>query len=195
MRFNEDYEKMIGSEVKLRILKHLFSPGFEANGRELARMTGLSHMSVNRNMKYFYNINLVKLRRYGRTFSWSANEESYLYGKLKPVISDITAIEPMNDLKKFLIKRLKSPGIVSARIFGSVSKAKEKPDSDIDLFVVVKDEAAKEALDKSLGDAGLECVKIFGNQLAPYILTVKEYGSKRNKLAVVAEAEKGIVII
>jgi predicted nucleotidyltransferase len=195
MRFNENYERMIGSEVKLKILRHVLSPGFEASGRELARMTGLSHMSVNRNMKYFYNINLVKFRRYGRTFSWSANEESYLYGKLKPVINDITAIEPMNDLKKFLLKKLKAPGVVSAGIFGSVSKAKEKADSDIDLFVVVKDEAAKKVLDKSLGDAGLECMRIFGNHLAPYILTVKEYRSKKNKLAVVAEAEKGITII
>jgi predicted nucleotidyltransferase len=195
MRFNENYEKLIGTETKLKILRHVLSPGFEANGRELARMTGLSHMSVNRNMKYFYNINLVKLRRYGRTFSWSANEESYLYTKLKSVVSDIMAIEPMNDLKKFLVKKLKSPGVISARIFGSVSKAKEKDDSDIDLFVVVKDEAAKKALDKSLEDAGLECMRIFGNPLAPYILTDKEYGLKKNRLAVVAEAEKGIRIV
>lgn len=195
MRFNENYEKLIGTETKLKILRHVFSPGFEANGRELARITGLSHMSVNRNMKYFYNINLVKLRRYGRTFSWSANEESYLYGKLKSVISDIMAIEPMNDLKKFLVKKLKAQGVVSARIFGSVSKAKEKDDSDIDLFVVVKDETAKNALDKSLEDAGLECMRIFGNPLAPYILTEKEYSLKKNRLAVVAEAEKGIRIV
>lgn len=195
MRFNEDYEKLIGSETKLKILKHILSGGFEANGRELARLTGLSHMSVNRNMKYFYNKNLVKLKRYGKTFSWSANEESYLYMKLKPLISDITAIDPMGDLKKFIVKKLKMPGVVSARIFGSVSRAKEKDDSDIDLFVVVKNESAKATAAEALDNAGLECAKIFGNALSPYILTEKEYKVKKGKLAVVVEADKGIKII
>jgi predicted nucleotidyltransferase len=158
-------------------------------------MTGLSHMSVNRNMKYFYNINLVRLKRYGRTFAWSANEESYLYVKLRQVIKDIMAIEPLRDLKAFLLQKLKMTGVISAYIFGSVSKGREKEDSDIDLFVVALDESVKKTLVDKLDRAGLECLRIFGNALSPYVLTQSEYGSKRKKLSVVAEAEKGIKII
>lgn len=195
MKFNEGYEKILASRTKLKILKHVMSPGFEANGRELARMTQLSHMSVNRAMKYFYNINLVKLKRYGRTFSWSANEESYLYAKLKNVIKSMTVLEPMDDLKAFLVKKLQAPGVIGARIFGSVSKGKEQEDSDIDLFVIVSNESVKKIIVDSLEKAGLECLRVFGNSLSPYVLTESEYKIKRKTLAVVIEAEKGIKII
>lgn len=195
MRFNESYEKILISKTKIKILKHVLSPGFEANGRELARMTKLSHMSVNRTMKYFYNINLVKLKRYGRTFSWSANEESYLYAKLKTLIKNMLALEPMADLKAFLVKKLQAPGVIGARIFGSISKGKEKEDSDVDLFVIVSNEGVKKTVVDSLEKTGLECLRVFGNSLSPYVLTESEYKTKRKKLAVVIEAEKGIKII
>jgi predicted nucleotidyltransferase len=195
MKFSENFAEILGSRPKLQILKHIMTPGFEINGRELSRMTGLSHMTVNRIMKYFYANNLVKLKRYGRTYSWTANGESYLYEKLKKVIAGIKELDPMNDLNSYVTKKVQSPGVIKAFIYGSIAKGKEQSDSDIDVFVIVKDGNAKQLLAEKLEKASLESMRIFGNMISPYILTAGEYESKKNRLAVVAEAEKGIRIV
>jgi predicted nucleotidyltransferase len=195
MKFSENYEKIMGSKPKLQVLKHVLSTGFEMSGRELARITDLSHMTINRILKYFYSINLVKMRRYGRTYAWTANEESYLYKKLKTVITGMKEIDPLPDLKNFLLKKTQMPGIIRAYIFGSVGKAKEAADSDIDYFVIVKDARVKHELEEKLAQAGLECIRVFGNSLSPYILTVNEYEEKKDKLAVIKNAEKGIRVV
>jgi predicted nucleotidyltransferase len=135
------------------------------------------------------------MRRYGRTYSWTANEGSYLYKKLKIVIAGMKEIDPLPELKDFLLKKTRIPGIIRAYIFGSVARGKEAADSDIDYFVIVKDAQAKAALEEKLEQAGLECIRIFGNSLSPYILTEKEYGEKKDRLAVIKNAEKGIRVV
>ena len=64
-------------------------------------------------------------------------------------------------------------------------------DSDIDLFILVKNIENQESLEAPLDKLSRECLDIFGNRLAPYILTEKQFKEKQN-LSLISEINKGI---
>jgi predicted nucleotidyltransferase len=64
-------------------------------------------------------------------------------------------------------------------IFGSVSQGAENSSSDIDLFVLINSQDHKGEIEKSLEEISINCVKLYGNVLNPYILTTEELQDKR----------------
>ncbi|HNZ29964.1 MAG TPA: nucleotidyltransferase domain-containing protein, partial [Candidatus Goldiibacteriota bacterium] len=79
-------------------------------------------------------------------------------------------------------------------LYGSVASGQEKPDSDIDLLIVVKDEEAANEIEPLLERLEKRCLMLYGNPLSPYILTQKEFMAKKG-LPVIKNAMKGIKII
>lgn len=91
----------------------------------------------------------------------------------------------MRNLSKALAKKVV--------LFGSVAKGLERSNSDIDIFILVKDKPSKIKLEPSIEKLSNLCFEIYGNRLASYILTQQELKQKK-RLKIISEIEKGIQI-
>ena len=194
MRFNINISKVLSSESKYKILRILFYHGLKTSERSLARITGLSHMTVNRILNEFSYLNLVSVRRIGNSNVWEVNKSSYIYKILDKSrwIIDFKK-EALDYLIKVLKNGLKNKYIKNVVLFGSFAKGKEKANSDIDLFILVKNKENKEKIEKDIEKLSEKCSILFGNTLMPYILDEKDYKNKTRK-KIIMEIKNGIKI-
>jgi predicted nucleotidyltransferase len=84
--------------------------------------------------------------------------------------------------------------VKKAVLFGSVAKGIESENSDIDIFILVKNLEKKKEVEMLVERLSNRCFDLYGNRLAPYILTDHEIKQKRN-LGVIQDINQGIQLI
>lgn len=194
MRFHLSVADMISSPVRLKVAGFLLTHEAPMSEREIASVLKISHMSVNRTMGELSELNFVAFKTVGKAHMWMVNRKSYAYTVVKKIIESANAeSSPLAALKEIVLKHLPKERMLRATLFGSVAKGQEREDSDIDIFIVVRTQKDKDNLELALEKLSADCLDMFGNRLAPYILSEKEWKAKKS-LAVVREAEKGTVL-
>jgi len=192
MRFHEVYADLLKSEVKFKIIQFLLKHEASMSEREIASVLKISHMSVNRTMRELTDMNLVHYIAVGKAHLWKVNRQSFAYKAVKQFIDSLNKMpDPLSELRYLVMKHLPKSLVKRAVLFGSVAKAREKPDSDIDLFILVENIQDQKTLEEAVEKLSIKCLDTFGNRLAPYILTKRQYNEKRN-LDVIGDIKKGI---
>ena len=192
MRFHESYLNLLKSQVKLKIIEFLLSHEASMSEREIASILKISHMSVNRIMQELAEMNLVSYAVIGKAHLWKVNRKSFAYKVVEQLIGKLKAMpDPLLELKRLIMRHLLRSLIKRVVLFGSIVRNTERADSDIDLFILVKNIKDQNNLEKSIEKLSNACLDIFGNRLAPYVLTEKQYKEKQG-LSVIAEINKGI---
>lgn len=195
MQFALSLDKLIGSKAKLKILKYLFGHQASMSENELAKVIKVSVMTINRLMKELRELNLVSMERIGNANVWSVNKESYAYLALSKAIGEISsAPSPLDHLKATLSENIPKELVKKVVLYGSVAQGKSKANSDIDLFILVKSQKEAEELTAPLDKLSSLCLSLYGNRLAPYVLTEAQLQDKK-KLSLLKEIKKGIQII
>ena len=162
--------------------------------REIASVLNVSHMSVNRTMRELAELNLVNFVTIGKAHLWRVNRKSYAFRFLSEMFKEVSDIKGLlEDLKKILLDNLPKTLIKKVVLFGSIAKGSESSNSDIDVFVLVKDNQCKKKLEPQIEKLSNVCLEAYGNRLAPYILTEQEMEHKKN-LKIISEIKKGIQI-
>jgi len=194
MKFHISLLDTLNSKVKVKIIKFLLTHEASMSEREIASILKISHMSINRTMRELANVNFVDFVTVGKAHLWKVNRKSYAFKMFSILIKDVSGIkEPIEELKDFLLKNIPKTLVKRIVLYGSVAKAMEKVDSDIDIFILVKNKQNKEMLEPSIEKISNLCFEIYGNRLAPYILTKKELYFKKG-LKIISEIDKGIQI-
>lgn len=194
MRFNAPVIGIIASPVRLKVAGFLLTHDAPMSEREIASILKISHMSINRVMAELAGVNLVAFNTVGKAHVWMVNRKSYAYKVLKEILGSVKAQPtPLLVLKQQVLKYLSKPVVSRVSLFGSLVTGQEREDSDIDLFVLVKSDKDKENIEPAIGELSAVCLDLFGNRLAPYILSQRELKAKK-LLAVVKAAEKGMVL-
>jgi len=194
VKFNVSLLDVLNSKTKVKIIKFLLTHEASMSEREIASVLKVSHMSINRTMRELAEFNFVNFVTVGKAHLWRVNRKSYAFKTLSSLIKGISSIkEPIEDLKSILLRNLPKALIKRVVIFGSVAKDSEKVNSDIDVFILVKDKQSKKKLEPRIEKLSNLCFEIYGNRLAPYILTKQEMKRKKN-LKVISEINKGIEI-
>lgn len=194
MKFHISLLDVLNSKVKIKIIKFLLTHEASMSEREIASILKVSHMSVNRTMRDLAELNFVNFVTIGKAHLWRVNRKSYAFKVLSELIKGVSGIkEPLWDLKKILLRNLSKTLIKRVVLFGSVAEASERTNSDIDVFVLVKDKQSKEKLEPQIEKLSNVCLEVYGNRLAPYILTEQEMKQKKN-LKVISEINKGLEI-
>jgi predicted nucleotidyltransferase len=193
MRFHESAHDMLDSSAKLKLLSYLLSQReVEMSERELARVLGLSNFSVNRLMKLFEQNNLVERRRVGATSVWRLKQGSYYQQFLEPMFKHISTFpSPLEHLKNLVLNSYPLKQVSKICIYGSISKAREDYNSDIDLFVVAKDDADKEEIERANNKLRVSCPTLYGNSVQIIVMNETEYRRKRN-LQLIKQVEEGL---
>jgi len=194
MKFHISLLDTLNSKTKVKIIKFLLTHEASMSEREIASILKTSHMSINRTMRELANLNFVDFVAVGKAHLWKVNRKSYAFKMFSILIEDVSGIkEPIEELKDFFLKNIPKTLVKRIVLYGSVAKAMEKVDSDIDIFILVQNKRNKEMLEPSIEKISNLCFEIYGNRLAPYILTEKELHSKKD-LKIISEIDKGIQI-
>ncbi len=194
MKFHISLLDVLNSKTKVKIIKFLLTHEASMSEREIASILKISHMSVNRTMRELADMNFVDFVTIGKAHLWKVNSKSYAFKVLSVLIKGVSIIkEPLEDLKNTLLRNLPKTLIKRAVLFGSVAKGLENTNSDIDVFILVKNKRSKEVLEFSIEKLSNICFEVYGNRLAPYILTEQEMKQKKN-LRIISEVDKGIQI-
>jgi len=195
MQFELSLDKIIGSKAKLKILKYFFGRPASMSENELAKLIKVSVMTINRLMKELRELNLVSMERVGNANVWSVNKESYAYGALSKIMGEISTVPaPLEHLKQTLSDNIPKEIVKKVVLYGSVAQGKSKANSDIDLYILVKSQKEAEELSAPIDKLSSLCLSLYGNRLAPYVLTESQLQEKK-KLPLLKEIEKGIQII
>jgi predicted nucleotidyltransferase len=195
MQFELSLDKIVGSKAKIKILKYLFGHPASMSENELAKLIKVSVMTINRLMKELRELNLVTMERVGNANVWSVNKESYAYAALSKIMGEISvAPTPLEHLKQTISGNIPKELVKKVILYGSLAQGKSKVNSDIDLFILVKSQKETEELSVHIDKLSILCFSLYGNRLAPYILTESQLQEKK-KLPLLKDIEKGIQII
>lgn len=174
MLFNNYLQALLGSKVKVKILRALCRFETKAfTSRELAEHIKVSHTAVLKSLGDLQGMNIIRIESHGASNLIALNKESCLYDGLKRLFD--FEIETINHLKEEIKKIL--PKSKSAALFGSVATKKEEFNSDIDILVISQNKAEVNEIIAKNQEA---FSKRFGNMLSAYAMTEDEFKRKRN---------------
>ncbi len=194
MKFHISLLDVLTSKAKIKIIKFLLNHEASMSEREIASVLNVSHMSVNRTMRELGELNFVNFVTIGKAHLWRVNRKSYAFKVLYELFKGVSGIKaPLENLKEILLNNLPKTLIKKVVLFGSIAKGSERSNSDIDVFILVKDKLSKKKLEPQIEKLSNICLEAYGNRLAPYILTEQEMEQKKN-LKIVSEINKGIQI-
>jgi len=194
MRYYHLLDGILGQLSKVRVLRVLVSDAGERGGREIARSVSLSHPIVHRSLRELATHGLILSRRAGGALLYRANPDHWVVKELLgPLFSKER--DALRALGAFLLERLHAPN-ASLILFGSVAREEERPDSDIDLLLVLPDGRRKHQLEADVLELAPEVSRVFGNRLAPVVLTRAEFRERfrRRERWVRAVLKEGQVI-
>lgn len=189
VRFHNVLEEVFGTSERVKILRVLARYHKEFTSRELSGYCGVSVRGVIDILTLFEQYGFVKSRRVGNSILWKMDENNYLTKSI--ILPSYEAERNLLDyLKRKISARVRRFPVQKAVIYGSVARGIERPDSDIDLLLVVKEKGkwVKELQDKLRG----EMLGLFGNMLSVLVCTSSEY--KKLGRGLKKEIGEGIVV-
>ncbi|MBI2656741.1 nucleotidyltransferase domain-containing protein [Candidatus Woesearchaeota archaeon] len=188
MLFNAYLEALLGSKVKVKILRALLR--FETKTftlRELAGHIKVSHTAVLKSLGDLQGMNIIKIESHGTSNLITINKESCLYKELKGLFD--FEVQTIQQLKEEIKKIL--PQAKSVALFGSIAMKREGLDSDIDVLVITQD---KSKINEIIAKNQEAFSKQFGNVISAHIMTEGEFNRKRNTPLVKGILESHILI-
>jgi len=180
MRVHVPLDKILNSELKVKILRFLCRTEAEWNGRQIAREIKVSPAAAHKALRELNKERALLFRSVGRSYLYRLNRENIIISELlKPLYERENKIP--EEVYSAIVRNISSLVIkdtISIAVFGSVKKKKERAASDIDLLVLVKNEENKEKVEEDFGKVNENIISRYGNTVAAYIQTIKEFKSK-----------------
>src|SRR6266571_1671456 len=166
-------ERIVGSRSKVRLLRVLFRfPDSDFTGEDLGRKAGVSKPMAHKALSELVEQNLVARRVAGRAYLYRLVRESYSAKLVAPLFRDDDS--PLEGLARLLGKKLEGSPVASAILYGSVVRGEENPDSDIDIYLVLKGESDRGRVEALVSDLNRLVLLMFGNRLSPMVKTAGE---------------------
>ena len=180
MKFHKVLEEILSSKIKVSIWKILHRyPEKRFSGRELARLLNVSPSRASEILELFRKYGVVNRIRIGNTSEWTLNKKSILVDKLLKIFKIEEKI--YQDLKSKIFNAFhKEKSILKVILYGSVARGEEQPNSDIDLFILVKNEKDKDLVANLVHKLNISLLPRYGNVISELIYSRKEWTLKKN---------------
>ena len=194
MRLNDPLNTVFDNGVKIRILRVFCRTNIGLNGRQVAREIGVTPKTAHRVLQELAHEGVLFMKNVGRTYLFELNKESFL---VKNVLKVVFGLEKKAANKIFgvlLDEVERSPlknEMVSLALFGSVHEKKDRPGSDIDILVIIKDGVAQSKIEKFFEKIEAKTASMVGNSISAYVNSISGFRKKaRNKLPIMANILK-----
>lgn len=159
--------EILSSKARAEFFSLLF--GVDANElhlREIQRRSGLAVGTIRQEAAKLERLGLVLKRRNGNRTYYSANRQNPLFSTIHDLVMKTSGLGEM------LRHALSVEGVKYAFVFGSVAAGTQKPESDIDLFVI--GDIRLRALSKLLKEPMVKT----GREINPHAMTEEEFGRR-----------------
>jgi predicted nucleotidyltransferase len=176
MQFNNILDKIFAQPTGIKVLRFMVLNKPSMTGRELARFCRISHMQAYRVLGQYEAQGILVRRSAGNSYIYSLNEKNVIVNKfLRRMFEPEKTLLP-DLLNEFLREIL--PYALSITLFGSAAEGTERPDSDVDILILLKEESGIRQVKNKLEDIEIGFFEKTGNRLAPIILTPNEFKNK-----------------
>jgi predicted nucleotidyltransferase len=187
MRIHSPLDDMLPSRARLGVLRVLTRhPLKEFTGRELSRLAGVSLAQTQEALNHLKLAGLVHRTTVGRSHQWKVEERNVFFDTLRVLFR--LEEQMLESVRREIAGALSRRSVISARIYGSVARGQERPDSDLDLFVEVRDDVGRAQTLERLGSLTLQLSHRFGLRLS-YIVVTRALRSRINP-NVLADVER-----
>jgi len=177
MKFHKYLEQVLGSKTAISIIRTMVKyRGKIFTVRSLAKEAKVSHNETALIIDDLEREGIVRIQPVGRAYQLCLNEKNYI---LKNILEPILNAEKntFEELLQTLKKYLDTKKIISAALFGSITKREEKNESDIDLLLISNN---FEYANSAASNAAEEVLEVFYGKISPIIFSEKEFLSKKN---------------
>lgn len=176
MRLHDTIDDILGSKIKVRILRLFYRTRGMFSGREISRLVGFSPTHTISNLRELEALGLILRQRAGNTDLYQLNEKSAaINGVLTPIFT--WENELIDELAKMYEDKL-GDKLVSIKLFGSAAKGEEELDSDIDLVAILKDGVILDELEEVIAEADLDAGQRLGCPVTTISVTESDYKKK-----------------
>lgn len=192
---NNPLDEILGSRVKVQILRLLCLTGSPYTGREISRLIGRAQNRVRLCLDEFEAMGIVSRRSVGTAKLFQISTNSI-------IVNDV--LIPLFQKEASLIAALGnhffhelSEDLDLLILFGSVARNEESDRSDIDLLVVLNNDVDFDAAEARVFDTVTTAHKELGLPIVPIVVTRSEYDShmKEEKGLWKSVREEGIPIL
>lgn len=184
MQFNNLLDKIFSKPSGVKVMRYLVLHKPQMTGREIARFTNISHMQVYRILNDLLLQGVVIMRSAGRANLYELNKNNIV---VKEFLEYIFYKERslLVSLLRHNLKKIKQD-VLSVVLYGSMASGTEKPNSDVDIFIVTKDTKKAKYVNKILSDIDIEFIVNTGNSLSSLIMPITELKKRlyKNKLLI-----------
>ncbi len=170
--FRRPLDAVFAAPSHLALLRVLAETPHGASGRELARLAGLSHQAANNALARLAELGLVRRVGRGRTFLYVLNTEHALFTQLiRPLLRGERKV-----FRSFVqaVAHAVDPHCQSVTLFGSVARGSERPGSDFDLLIVVREGRERPRLMRSLSELATRVSRTWGIRINPITFTAAQ---------------------
>lgn len=177
MRLNSPLNKMMNSETKVKVLRLFCSGVGECTGRQIAKLLNVAQSPVQIALAALYNEGVLDRKNFGKAFAYGLNSKNWLVETLLKPMFHIEK-EYQSKLWVKIRQSLDEAGflgeILSVCLFGSVGRGQERPTSDIDLLVIVKNDARKALIEDLFIDMNRGIIEEVGLNIDAHVYSVSE---------------------
>ena len=176
MRLHDPLDDIFGSKTKVRILRLLFRTRGLFSGREVSRLIGFSPTHTISNLRELEALGLVLEQHAGNTDLYQLDSQnSAVDGVLAPVFSWESNL--FDELAQMFVDKL-GRELVSLRLFGSVARGDEEPNSDVDVLIILTDGSDPDKMEYLIAEVDLDAGRRLGSPVSTIQVTETEYGRK-----------------
>lgn len=196
MIFHNTLEEMFSSKVKIAVMKLMcLNPERKYSGREMARLLNISASRVLEVLELFRKNAVVHREMVGRASQWGLNKESIVVEEVSSLINVERKIymELKSKIYEILVREKSIQKVV---LYGSVARKREKPESDIDVFILVTTKKDKELAAELVSKLNKYLLPRYGNVISESIYSEREWKDmEKTKLFKKIESEGEIILI
>jgi predicted nucleotidyltransferase len=182
MRLNNPLDHILDSRTKIVCLRFLCNYPTYITGRQLAQIIKINRTTVSEALNALVYEQIILVRGAGTANIYELNKSNWIVTKLL-----IPLFKEEGGLLELFLKCIshgvrESPlrvQIISVSLFGSVHERREKPVSDIDLFVVVKEAKNQKSVEDLFFKMSTDLRSSINMGIEPYVKTIAEFKKDR----------------
>lgn len=184
-------DALFGGHGRTAILRLLAAQTSSLTGTQVAELTGLSQAGAARALEHLAGLGVVKQRRVGRAVLHELERDNLLVSAI--VMPAVEAERTLVDGVREELDEAFGPVAVSVVLFGSLVRGEAEPGSDIDVLVVVEDDAAALRADSIADEIGPRFFRRYGMPLAVIVTTEANLPTEPSAFLVSARDE-GVLV-
>jgi predicted nucleotidyltransferase len=174
-------DSILGTPVKVRLLRALSARGGPVSGREAARLAGVASRSAAvEALDALSQLGILQRRELSGTHLYEVNRRH----DLAPALATLFRAEwerfgALGEAVRDALERAGAlGGVLSAVIFGSTARGDARPGSDLDLLLVATTDRSAAAAEQALLAFADELRDRFGARVSPLALTRARFRSR-----------------